>query len=185
VHPERYELVKRIAADLGRSLAELVGDRSLAGEIDVARYVSDEVGQPTLRDIVEELRRPGRDPRDEFEAPAFRDDVREIEDLEQGMRLEGVVTNVTNFGAFVDVGVHRDGLVHISELADRFVKDPAEVVKVGDRITVRVLEVDLTRKRISLSARSGEPKKRERPSPKPERQDFSFRPFAALKKEPR
>jgi len=155
VHPERYKLVERMAADLGVKLPALVGDTALAGRVDLARYVAGDVGLPTLRDIVQELGKPGRDPRDDFQAPAFRDDVQEMSDLEEGMSLEGVVTNVTNFGAFVDVGVHQDGLVHISQLADHFVKDPHQVVKVGDRIKVRVLGVDLERKRISLSAKSG------------------------------
>jgi uncharacterized protein len=111
------------------------------------------VGEPTLRDIVLELAKPGRDPRASFEPPKFRDDVRELSDLKEGMVLEGVVTNVTAFGAFVDVGVHQDGLVHVSKLSDRFVRDPAEVVKVGDKLKVKVVEVDLPRKRISLTAR--------------------------------
>ena len=153
VHPERYELVERMASDLGVPLAELVGSATLAAKIDWRRYVSNDVGEPTLRDILAELAKPGRDPRDSFEAPAFRDDVRTMGDLSVGMELEGVVTNVTAFGAFVDVGVHQDGLVHVSKLADRYVRDPSEVVKVGDRIKVRVLEVDLQRKRISLSAK--------------------------------
>jgi len=153
VHPERYALVERIAGDLGVELGALVGDAALADRIDIRRYVGDGVGEPTLADIVSELAKPGRDPRALFEPPRFRDDVREMEDLAAGMVLEGVVTNVTAFGAFVDVGVHQDGLVHVSQLSDRFVRDPSEVVKVGDRLTVRVLEVDLGRKRISLSAR--------------------------------
>ena len=157
VHPERYPLVERIATDLGVALDRLVGDAALADRIDLARYVGDGVGMPTLKDIAAELKKPGRDPRASFEPPRFRDDVREMSDLAPGMKLEGVVTNVTAFGAFVDVGVHQDGLVHVSQLADRFVKDPAEVVKVGDRISVRVLEVDLVRKRIALSARSDAP----------------------------
>src|SRR5690606_26115071 len=110
---------------------------------------SDDVGEPTLRDIVAELVKPGRDPRAEFEPPKFRDDVQALADLKPGMALEGVVTNVTAFGAFVDIGVHQDGLIHVSQLADRFVKDPNEVVKVGDKVKVRVLEVDLGRKRIA------------------------------------
>ena len=121
--------------------------------IEVKRWVSDEVGEPTLRDILAELEKPGRDPRSTFEPPRFRDDVQTMGDLKEGMNLEGVVTNVTAFGAFVDVGVHQDGLVHVSQLADRYVEDPREVVKVGDKLNVRVLEVDLERKRISLSAR--------------------------------
>ncbi|MGE0713288.1 MAG: Tex family protein [Planctomycetota bacterium] len=153
VHPERYALVARMAEDLGVPLARLVGDAALAGRIELARYVSDEVGEPTLRDILAELAQPGRDPRDRFEPPRFREDVRTLEDLREGMELEGVVTNVVAFGAFVDLGVHQDGLIHISELADRFVRDPHEVVHVGQRLGVRVLSVDLARKRISLSAR--------------------------------
>jgi uncharacterized protein len=118
------------------------------------RYLGEGVGEPTLRDIFDELKRPGRDPRSDFEAPSFRDDVNKLEDLQEGMILEGVVTNVTNFGAFVDVGVHQDGLVHISQLSDRFVQHPSEAVKVGQKLKVRVLEVDLVRGRIALSARS-------------------------------
>jgi len=156
VHPERYALVERIAKDLRVSLGELVGNAGLAKTIDCAAYVGDGVGEPTLRDIVDELVKPGRDPRSEFEPPKFRDDVNSINDLVVGMSLEGVVTNVTAFGAFVDVGVHQDGLVHISQLADKFVKDPKDVVSVGDKIKVRVLEVDLDRRRIALTARSGE-----------------------------
>ncbi len=154
VHPERYDLVLRIAADLGVTVNDLIGDTSLIDGIDIAAYVSGEVGEPTLRDILDELKKPGRDPRAEFEPPRFRADVNTIDDLQQGMQLEGVVTNVTDFGAFIDVGVHQDGLVHISQLSDRFVKDPREIVKVGDRIKVRVLDVDTARRRIALSARS-------------------------------
>ncbi|MFV8750534.1 Tex-like N-terminal domain-containing protein [Nannocystaceae bacterium ST9] len=155
VHPERYTLVQQIARDLGVEIPTLVGNAELAKKIDIRRYVSAEVGEPTLRDIVAELAKPGRDPRAEFEAPKFRDDVRELGDLQVGMELEGVVTNVTAFGAFVDVGVHQDGLVHVSELSDRWVSDPMEVVKVGERIKVRVLSVDLDRKRIGLTAKRG------------------------------
>ncbi len=156
VHPERYSLVERMAQDLGVPLQNFVGNGMLAQKIDWRKYVSSDAGEPTLRDILEELKKPGRDPRESFEPPAFRDDVRTMEDLRVGMDLEGVVTNVTAFGAFVDVGVHQDGLVHVSKLADRFVKDPSEVVKVGDRIRVKVMEVDLARQRISLSARKDE-----------------------------
>ncbi len=157
VHPERYELVERIAADLGVGLAALVGDATLAANIPIARYAEGGALEPTLRDIVAELQKPGRDPRDRFDPPRFRDDVTTLGDLKPGMVLEGVVTNVTAFGAFVDVGVHQDGLVHISQLADRFVKDPHEVVKAGDRLKVRVLEVDAERRRIALTARSQAP----------------------------
>jgi uncharacterized protein len=152
VHPERYPIVERMAKDLGVPVASLVGNDS-AARIDLGRYESGDVGSYTLNDILAELKKPGRDPRASFEPPKFRDDVRTLEDLERDMVLEGVVTNVTGFGAFVDIGVHHDGLVHVSQLSDRFVKDPADVVKVGDRLTVRVLEIDLERRRISLSAR--------------------------------
>jgi protein Tex len=153
VHPERYALVERMAADVGASVSDLVGNGELLDRLELARYVAGDVGEPTLRDIVAELRKPGRDPRAEFSPPSFRDDVTTIEDLKPGMVLEGVVTNVTAFGAFVDIGVHNDGLVHVSQLAETFVKDPSEVVKVGQKLTVRVLEVDLARKRIALSTR--------------------------------
>lgn len=156
VHPERYALVEQMAKDLGVEVAKLVGNDALVAKIDVKKYVQGDVGEPTLKDILAELKKPGRDPRDTFEPPAFRDDVRTMDDLKPGMALEGVVTNVTAFGAFVDIGVHQDGLVHVSQLSDRFVKDPSEVVKAGDKLKVRVLEVDMVRKRISLTARSGE-----------------------------
>jgi uncharacterized protein len=151
VHPERYALVERMAADLGVAVAELVQNDALVDRIELSRYVSDDVGLPTLRDIADELRRPGRDPRDTFELPAFRDDITEPKDLQPGMKLEGVVTNLVAFGAFVDIGVHQDGLVHVSQLADRFVKDPADVVKVGQKVSVTVISVDLERNRIALS----------------------------------
>jgi uncharacterized protein len=153
VHPERYALVERMAKDVGAPVAKLVGNGAAIEGIDLARYQSSDVGSFTLNDILQELKKPGRDPRASFEPPRFRADVRTLEDLETDMELEGVVTNVTAFGAFVDVGVHQDGLVHISQLSNRFVKDPGEVVKVGDKLKVRVLEVDLERRRISLSAR--------------------------------
>jgi uncharacterized protein len=156
VHPERYLLVETMASDLGVSLAALVTDPVLVSRIDLKRYVTDQVGLPTLRDILEELKKPGRDPRREFQAAAFRDDVREMSDLKEAMVLQGVVTNVTAFGAFVDVGVHQDGLVHVSHLADRFIKDPNDAVSVGQLVRVKVLAVDLERKRISLSIREAE-----------------------------
>jgi len=155
VHPERYALVERMAADLGVPLASVIGNAALLRRIDLTQYQSADIGEFTLKDILAELDKPGRDPRRSFEPPKFRDDVRELADLKLGMELEGVVTNITAFGAFVDVGVHQDGLVHISQLADRFVKDPHDVVKVGDRLQVRVLEVDLERRRIALTARKG------------------------------
>ena len=154
VHPERYALVEQMAADLGVPVAELVQNDALIDRIELGRYVSGDVGLPTLRDIADELRRPGRDPRDTFELPAFRDDITSPKDLKQGMKLEGVVTNLVAFGAFVDIGVHQDGLVHVSQLADRFVKDPAAVVKVGQKVHVTVMSVDLERNRIALSMKS-------------------------------
>ncbi|MEO8563269.1 MAG: Tex family protein [bacterium] len=154
VHPERYALVERMASDLGATVAELVANETRLDSIDLARYVSDDVGLPTLRDIVSELRKPGRDPRAAFEAPAFRDDVTEPKDLTEGMELEGVVTNIVAFGAFVDIGVHHDGLVHVSQLADRYVGDPNQVVQVGQRVKVRVISVDLPRNRIALTMKS-------------------------------
>ena len=154
VHPERYALVAKMAEDLGVTVGNLVGNPLAAKKIDVRRYVSNDVGEPTLKDIVAELVKPGRDPRAVFEPPKFRDDVTKIEDVKEGMKLEGVVTNVTAFGAFVDIGVHQDGLVHRSELSDGFVSDPASVVKAGDRLQVTVIGVDKARGRISLSAKS-------------------------------
>ncbi|HEV2130877.1 MAG TPA: Tex family protein, partial [Longimicrobiaceae bacterium] len=151
VHPERYALVERITRDLGVRLESLVGNEEAIRRIEPQRYLGDGVGLPTLKDILGELRRPGRDPREAFEAPAFREDVQTLEDLREGMVLQGAVTNVVAFGAFVDIGVHQDGLVHISELADRYVSDPNAVVKVGDRVSVRVLSVDAARRRIALS----------------------------------
>ena len=156
VHPERYALVAKIAREAKLELAALVGSPELVAKVAWDSYVGGEVGKPTLDDIRKELSKPGRDPRAAFEAPSFRDDVRKLEDLSPGMELEGVVTNVTAFGAFVDVGVHQDGLVHVSQLADRFVRDPHEVVKVGDTVRVRVLEVDLPRRRIALTRRTAQ-----------------------------
>jgi uncharacterized protein len=135
-------------------VAALLGNEAALEGIDLTRYVTSEVGLPTLRDVVAELRKPGRDPRESFEPPRFRSDISEPKHLREGMLLEGVVTNIVAFGAFVDVGVHQDGLVHVSQLADRFVRDPAEVVRVGDRVSVRVVSVDLERQRIALSMRS-------------------------------
>jgi protein Tex len=154
VHPERYALVERIARDLDTPLPELLANEAALAGLEPARYVSDDVGLPTLRDIMDELRRPGRDPRESFEAPAFREDVQQPADLKEGMRLEGVVTNIVAFGAFVDVGVHQDGLVHVSQLADHFVRNPADLVRVGQKVQVTVLSVDLRRNRIALSMKS-------------------------------
>ena len=156
VHPERYALVEAMAADLGVSLAQLAADPALAGRIELKRYVTENVGLPTLNDIMAELKKPGRDPRSQFQTAAFRDDIREIGDLKEGMILQGAVTNVTAFGAFVDIGVHQDGLVHISHLANRYVKDPADVVKAGQVVKVKVLSADAQRKRIALSIKEAE-----------------------------
>ena len=154
VHPERYALVEKMAADVGLGVGDLVGNALAAKKIDIRRYITNEVGEPTLKDIVSELVKPGRDPRKTFEPPKFREDVTKIEDVQEGMKLEGVVTNVTAFGAFVDIGVHQDGLVHLSELSDNYVSDPASVVKAGDRLQVTVIGVDRARGRISLSAKT-------------------------------
>ena len=154
VHPERYELVDAMASDLGCAVSDLVRDGGLRGKIRPEKYVTNEVGLPTLKDILDELAKPGRDPRQRFEVFAFQEGVEKLEHLQPGMKLPGIVTNVTAFGAFVDIGVHQDGLVHVSQLADRFVKDPAEVVKVGQKVRVTVTEVDLARKRIALSMKA-------------------------------
>ena len=154
VHPEQYAIVEQMARDAECMVADLMQQESLRKQIDVHRYVSEQVGLPTLTDIMAELAKPGRDPREEFSLFAFAEGVNSVEDLQPGMRLPGIVTNVTRFGAFVDIGVHQDGLVHISQLADRFVKDPAEVVKVRQQVMVRVVEIDLPRKRIALSLKS-------------------------------
>ena len=157
VHPENYLVVETMATDLQTTVAQMVSDPSLASRIDLKRYVSDSVGLPTLRDILEELKKPGRDPRAQFQTATLREDVTELGDLQEGMILQGTVTNVTAFGAFVDIGVHQDGLVHVSHLAQRFVKDPNEAVKVGQIVKVKVLSVDLQRKRIALSIKEAEP----------------------------
>ncbi len=154
VHPERYPLVEQMAQDLKQPLDKLLGNSSLIRQIDIQKYITDAIGEPTLADIIKELQKPGRDPRATFDPPKFRDDVTTIGDLKEGMHFEGIVTNVTAFGAFVDIGVHQDGLVHISELADQFVKNPADVVKAGDKLKVRVIGIEIDRKRIALSARS-------------------------------
>lgn len=185
VHPERYELVEHIAKDMGITLQELISNAAAIQKIDIKRYINDHVGALTLQDIIAELKKPGRDPRATFEKPCFRDDVMEIKDLKIGMKLEGIVTNVTAFGAFVDIGVHQDGLVHISELTDRYIKDPGEVVRVGDKIKVEVLSVDSERKRIALTAKLGQgkrqqPEKREQGKAKPQKSGFNVNPFSSL-----
>jgi len=154
VHPERYELVESIARDTGSTVADLVKDSARRAKIDLKKYVTDEVGLPTLTDIIQELAKPGRDPRQQFEIFSFAEGVDKMEQLQPGMKLPGIVTNVTAFGAFVDIGVHQDGLVHISQMSDQFVKNPADILKVGQKVQVTVTEVDLARKRIALSMKS-------------------------------
>jgi len=154
VHPERYKVVDKMAQSLSTTVGELMRNSSKVSELKLAEFVTQDIGLPTLTDIVKELVKPGRDPRDPFETFSFSDDVSKITDLIPGMRLPGIVTNVTNFGAFVDVGVHQDGLVHISQLADKFVRNPNDVVKVQQKVSVTVLAIDLARKRISLSMKA-------------------------------
>jgi protein Tex len=156
VHPEAYPVVERILADIKRDIKELIGDAKLAKSLSPAKYTDEKFGLPTVQDILCELEKPGRDPRPEFKTAVFRDGVEDLKDLQLGMLLEGVVTNVTNFGAFVDIGVHQDGLVHISMLSHKYVKDPREVVKAGDVVKVKVLEVDEKRRRIALTMRLDE-----------------------------
>lgn len=157
VHPEAYPVVRRIVEKTGKTIADLIGEGTILRRLDPKDFTDDRFGLPTVKDILAELEKPGRDPRPEFKTAQFKEGVETLKDLEPGMVLEGTVTNVTNFGAFVDIGVHQDGLVHISALADRFVKDPHEVVKSGDLVKVKVLEIDLERKRIALSMRMGDP----------------------------
>ncbi|MEI6208801.1 MAG: Tex family protein [Desulfuromonadales bacterium] len=157
VHPERYHLVETMASDLGVPLSQLLADSASVDRIDLKRYVTENAGLPTLTDIIAELKKPGRDPRSQFRTVSFRDDIREISDLKEGMILQGVVTNVAAFGAFVDIGVHQDGLVHISHLANRYVKDPNDAVKAGQVVKIKVLSVDVQRKRMSLSIKEAEP----------------------------
>ena len=170
VHPESYHIVDRMAKDLGCSIELLMRDIDLHKQIELKQYVTDSVGLPTLNDILEELAKPGRDPRQSLESVEFESGVDSMEDLEKGMHLPGVVTNVTAFGAFVDIGVHQDGLVHISELADRFVKNPSDVVKVNQKVRVTVLDVDIQRSRISLSMKSRPGEKVEHKARKPKNQ---------------
>jgi uncharacterized protein len=156
VHPEAYPVVQRILRTTGRDIQGLIGDSALLRSLSPRDFADERFGEPTVVDILAELEKPGRDPRPAFRTAAFKEGVERLEDLNAGMVLEGVVTNVANFGAFVDVGVHQDGLVHISALADRFVQDPRQVVKAGDVVRVKVLEVDLKRRRVALTMRPGE-----------------------------
>jgi uncharacterized protein len=166
VHPERYPLVAQIAKDKGCTVNDLMHDDKLRKSIPLQKYITETVGLPTLNDIMDELAKPGRDPREKFEAFSFTDGVNSITDLKAGMKLPGIVTNITNFGAFVDIGVHQDGLVHLSQITNRFIKDPNEVLKVHQQVEVTVTEVDVSRKRISLSMKTDEPKKESRPPAK-------------------
>ena len=153
VHPESYHIVEEMAKDQGCTIAELIKDKERQKTIDIRKYTRDGVGIPTLTDIMKELEKPGRDPREQLEEFEFDPNVKEVDDLVEGMELPGIITNITNFGVFVDIGVHQDGLVHISQLADRYVKDPNDVVKLHQHVRVRVLEVDHRRNRISLTMR--------------------------------
>ncbi|MBZ0125389.1 MAG: helix-hairpin-helix domain-containing protein, partial [Rhodocyclaceae bacterium] len=182
VHPEAYPAVERILADVQKNVREVIGDGRFLKGLSPEKYTDEKFGLPTIRDILRELEKPGRDPRPAFRTAAFREGVETLKDLQPGMLLEGVVTNVTNFGAFVDIGVHQDGLVHISALSNKFVKDPREVVKAGDVVKIKVLEVDEKRKRIALTmrladeapradAKKGErvaPARPSRPAPQPQ-----------------
>jgi len=177
VHPERYALVERMASDVGCEVAELMGSEVLRKKIDLKKYVDGDVGLPTLQDILSELAKPGRDPRKQFELFSFAEGVEKTTDLKVGMKLPGIVTNVTAFGAFVDVGVHQDGLVHVSQLADHFIRDPNEAVKVGQKVNVTVMEVDLPRNRIALSMKSKpDMEPRRAPAPGGDNRDRGPRP---------
>ena len=167
VHPERYSLVEQMAKDLKCSVKDLMSDQQLRKSIPLQKYVTGAVGLPTLNDIIAELAKPGRDPREQFEAFSFTEGVNEINDLKIGMKLPGIVTNITNFGAFVDIGVHQDGLVHLSQITNRFIKDPNEVLKVHQKVEVTVTEVDASRKRISLSMKANEPREQQKPREQP------------------
>ncbi len=190
VHPESYPIVEAMARDLNCSVVDLMQNETLRQKIDLTRYLSEKVGLPTLKDILEELAKPGRDPRELLEVFRFAEGIEKLEDVKPGMRLPGIVTNITAFGVFVDIGVHQDGLVHISELSDRFVKNPLEVVKIHQKVMVTVLDVDLERKRISLSMKGSPPlpnatpkgerrKKEKETERKPKGKDsFTHNPFA-------
>jgi uncharacterized protein len=167
VHPEAYPVVQRILADLKLDMKGVIGNTDVLQRLDAGKYVDERFGLPTVRDIVKELEKPGRDPRPAFKTVAFQDGVHDLKDLQPGMQLEGVVSNVTNFGAFVDIGVHQDGLVHISSLSEKFVKDPRDVVKAGDIVKVKVLEVDISRKRVALTMRLKDEVKPPRPEAAP------------------
>ncbi|MGH8179067.1 MAG: Tex family protein [Steroidobacter sp.] len=185
VHPEAYSVVEKILADLKRPAREILGDAGSLKKVEASRYVDERFGLPTVRDILRELEKPGRDPRPEFKTAEFKEGVEDLKDLQPGMILEGVVTNVANFGAFVDIGVHQDGLVHISMMSNKFVKDPHEFVKAGDVVKVKVLEIDQQRKRVALTMRLDEsaPRARENTSAEP-RRDQGQRTQKPFKREP-
>jgi uncharacterized protein len=182
VHPEAYPVVERILAELKRPARELIGDAAILKKLNPSHYTDERFGLPTVRDILAELEKPGRDPRPAFKTAEFKEGIEQIGDLKAGMILEGTVTNVTNFGAFVDVGVHQDGLVHISMLANKFVKDPREIVKAGDVVKVKVLEIDEKRKRIALTMRLDEQAARHRDAGMPQKQES--RPATRTPREP-
>ncbi len=182
VHPESYPIVFAMAADMGLTVTDLMQNKALKEKIDIQRYVTQQVGIPTLNDILAELARPGRDPRQKFEVFSFAADIEKITDLKPGMKVPGIVTNVTAFGAFVDIGVHQDGLVHISQLADRFVKNPADVVKVQQKVTVTVMDVDLERNRIGLSMKSAPDPSEKKPKPPAKTKKPPARPQNTRKK---
>ena len=194
VHPEAYPVVEAIIASTGKSIRDLIGQSGFLRTLNAANYTNEHFGLPTVTDILQELEKPGRDPRPEFKSVEFKAGIEKISDLQPGMRLDGVVTNVANFGAFVDIGVHQDGLVHISHLSDTFIKDPRDAVKTGDMVKVKVLEVDVERKRISLSMKTNtdavearpernNPKQVNKPKPQAPSQNLMANAFAkALKK---
>lgn len=184
VHPEAYPVVQRIVEKTGLSVNKLIGNHEVLSRLKASDYTDEQFGVPTVTDILKELEKPGRDPRPEFKTAKFQEGVHEIKDLVPGMMLEGVVSNVAAFGAFVDIGVHQDGLVHVSELSDRFVRDPREVVKVGDIVRVRVLDVDVARKRISLSMRSREKTGKTGTQVADKRPNANARPINRLPKSP-
>lgn len=169
VHPESYPIVSAMAQDLDCEVTDLMADAGLRSKIDINRYITDKIGIPTLKDIMAELAKPGRDPRRQFEAFAFKSGIEKISDLRAGMQLPGIVTNITAFGAFIDIGVHQDGLVHISKMANRFVKDPAKVVKVHQKVNVRVLDIDTQRNRIALSMLSDSKPEKQKNKPVPKK----------------
>jgi len=183
VHPERYALVEQMAKDLKCSIKDLMSDDKLRRSIPLQKYVSEDAGLPTLNDIMAELAKPGRDPREQFEAFSFTEGVNAIGDLKIGMKLPGIVTNITNFGAFVDIGVHQDGLVHLSQITNRFIKDANEVLKVQQKVEVTVTDVDINRKRIALSMKENEPKPAERERREPANQQRNFQKPAFNKKQ--